>query len=215
MTGSRQRDVRRWTNSPGSISTCERPFYASSEVPIPRINNQGILNRIRRIHNLPTNPDGEGSYKLDCEDFEAVDRKIGQPQNSSLSHPPSGTFQSQIIPSTPRNFQPRLAAVPSSINQSSPHPSTARPPTLASEMRPSPAPKYRPSPIPPFSNLQPLASTSNQSRAERLPLTQPSTQLLKSREYWHVRATREDKNVFNETQDAAARRFSRFDRNTR
>ncbi|MBW0487180.1 hypothetical protein O181_026895 [Austropuccinia psidii MF-1] len=128
------------------------------------------VKRIRRIYNSPTNPDGDGSYQLDGEYVEAVDQTIGQIQNSSLSHPPSGTFQSQIIPSNSTNFQPRLASVPSSIHQSSPHPSTARPPALASAMRPSPFPQYRPSPIPPFSNLQSVASMSNQSRAERLPL---------------------------------------------
>ncbi|MBW0467841.1 hypothetical protein O181_007556 [Austropuccinia psidii MF-1] len=121
------RDIQRSTNVRGSISTGERPIYSSSEVPICRINNQGIVKRIRRIANLPTDPDGE--------EVQVLYHKINQLCNSSPSHQASGTFQSQITPSTPRNFHPRLAAVLSSFHQSSPHPSTARPPALGSPMR--------------------------------------------------------------------------------
>ncbi|MBW0528446.1 hypothetical protein O181_068161 [Austropuccinia psidii MF-1] len=125
---------QRWTNDGGSIPTCGRPIYSSSEVPISRIKNQVIVKRTRIIAYFPTTPDGEGSDELDGEEVESVDQKAGQLQNSSPSNPPSGTLKSQIISSTPRNFQLRLAAVPFPIHQSSPHPSTARPPELSSSM---------------------------------------------------------------------------------
>ncbi|MBW0501808.1 hypothetical protein O181_041523 [Austropuccinia psidii MF-1] len=102
---------------------------------------QGVVNRLRRIAYFPTNSDGE--------EAEGSGQNIGQLQNSSPSHPPPKTFQSQIIPSTPRNFQPRLATVPYSSIQPSPNPPTAGPPGLASSMRTSTVPKSRPSPIPP------------------------------------------------------------------
>ncbi|MBW0514978.1 hypothetical protein O181_054693 [Austropuccinia psidii MF-1] len=73
-----------------------------------------MVKRIRRITNLPSNPDGEG-----IDELEAVDKKV--------------------IPSAPKNFQPRLAAVPSSTQ-----PSTAMPPALDFPMRKTPAPQPRP-----------------------------------------------------------------------
>ncbi|MBW0552042.1 hypothetical protein O181_091757 [Austropuccinia psidii MF-1] len=47
LTGSRQRDVTRWTNAGRPIPVGGRPIYSSSEVPISRINTEGIVNRIR------------------------------------------------------------------------------------------------------------------------------------------------------------------------
>ncbi|MBW0475000.1 hypothetical protein O181_014715 [Austropuccinia psidii MF-1] len=117
--------------------------------PISRIINQGVVERRRRIVDFPTNPYGE--------EVTVVGHKIGQLQSSSPSHPPPRTFQSQIIPSAPRNFQPILATVPSSFHQPPPNPSTARSLALASQMRPSP--------IPPPTIFQPMASTSNHSIA--------------------------------------------------
>ncbi|MBW0554194.1 hypothetical protein O181_093909 [Austropuccinia psidii MF-1] len=38
LTGSRQRDVARWTDVGGPIPVGGRPIYSSSEVPISRIN---------------------------------------------------------------------------------------------------------------------------------------------------------------------------------
>ncbi|MBW0518503.1 hypothetical protein O181_058218 [Austropuccinia psidii MF-1] len=39
LTGSRQKDVARWTNVGGHLPVGGRPIYSSSEVPISRINN--------------------------------------------------------------------------------------------------------------------------------------------------------------------------------
>ncbi|MBW0591320.1 hypothetical protein O181_131035 [Austropuccinia psidii MF-1] len=58
FTGSRQRDVARWTNAGG-------PIYSSSEVPSSRINNEGIVKGIRRIGDTPPGLDAEGSDELD------------------------------------------------------------------------------------------------------------------------------------------------------
>ncbi|MBW0479249.1 hypothetical protein O181_018964 [Austropuccinia psidii MF-1] len=78
------------------------------------------------------------------------------------------------MPSTPINFQPRLATFSSSIPQSSPHPSTSRPPALDFPMRPSKVPQPRPSPMNPSSQFQHVASTSNRSRVEQSPLPFPA-----------------------------------------
>ncbi|MBW0508626.1 hypothetical protein O181_048341 [Austropuccinia psidii MF-1] len=54
-------------------------------------------------------------------------------------------FQSQVIPSTPRNFQPTLATIPTSIPAASPHSSHTRP-VLNRSIRPPPSknPKTHP-----------------------------------------------------------------------
>ncbi|MBW0563755.1 hypothetical protein O181_103470 [Austropuccinia psidii MF-1] len=65
LTGSRQRDVARWTNVGGPIPIGGRPIFSSSEVPISRINTEGIVKRIRQIANSPPDPDAEGSDELD------------------------------------------------------------------------------------------------------------------------------------------------------
>ncbi|MBW0582488.1 hypothetical protein O181_122203 [Austropuccinia psidii MF-1] len=97
LTGSRQRDVARWTNFGGPITVGGRPIYSSSEVPISRINTEGVVKRIRRIVDPPTDPDAEGSDELD------------------------------VISSTPRTFQPVLASIPTTIPPSSQSTSNARP----------------------------------------------------------------------------------------
>ncbi|MBW0576099.1 hypothetical protein O181_115814 [Austropuccinia psidii MF-1] len=65
VTGSRKRDVARWTNVGGPIPVGGRSIYSSSEVPISRINTEGVLKRIRRIADSPAVPDAEGSDDLD------------------------------------------------------------------------------------------------------------------------------------------------------
>ncbi|MBW0490783.1 hypothetical protein O181_030498 [Austropuccinia psidii MF-1] len=72
VTGSRQRDVARWTNVGGPIQAGGRPIYSSSEVPISRINTEGVVKRIRQIANSPPDPDAEGSDELDGEEVEVV-----------------------------------------------------------------------------------------------------------------------------------------------
>ncbi|MBW0575829.1 hypothetical protein O181_115544 [Austropuccinia psidii MF-1] len=67
LTGSRQRDVARWTNFGGSIPVGGRTIYSSSEVPISRINTEGEVKIIRRTANSPPDLDAEGSDELDGE----------------------------------------------------------------------------------------------------------------------------------------------------
>ncbi|MBW0496915.1 hypothetical protein O181_036630 [Austropuccinia psidii MF-1] len=95
----------RWTNSGGPIYT-SRLIYSSSEVPISRINNQGVVKRISRIADSPTDPDAEGSDKLDGEKVEVVNQSIGNLSSASPTQPSSKKLHSQIIPITPRTFQP-------------------------------------------------------------------------------------------------------------
>ncbi|MBW0584682.1 hypothetical protein O181_124397 [Austropuccinia psidii MF-1] len=89
LTGSRQRDVARWTNVGGPLPVGGRPIYSSSEVPISSINNEGVVKQIRRIANYPPNPYAEGSDELDGEEVDMVPHSAGHPVNSSPSHPPA------------------------------------------------------------------------------------------------------------------------------
>ncbi|MBW0479001.1 hypothetical protein O181_018716 [Austropuccinia psidii MF-1] len=138
LTGSRQRDVARWTNVGGPIPVSGRPVYSSSEVPISRINTEGIVKRIRQIENSPPDPDAEGSNELDGEEVEVIPHSAGHPSNSCPSQPPAKRFPSQVIPSTPRNFQPTLATIPTSIPPASPQSSHTRP-AFNPAVRPSPS----------------------------------------------------------------------------
>ncbi|MBW0562096.1 hypothetical protein O181_101811 [Austropuccinia psidii MF-1] len=118
----------------GSLAKNDHFGSLCSEVPISRINKQVIVDRISRISIFTTNPDGKV-----IEEVEVVDQNIGQLQNSSPSHATSRDFQIQVISITPRNLQPRLASVPSSVPQYSPNLSADRQLSLASPFRPSPA----------------------------------------------------------------------------
>ncbi|MBW0560711.1 hypothetical protein O181_100426 [Austropuccinia psidii MF-1] len=137
-----QRDVARWTDVGGPIPFGGRPIYSSSEVPISRINTEGIVKRIRQISDSPPDPDAEGSDELDGEEVEVIPHSAGHPSNSSPSKPLAKRFQSQVIPSTPRSFQPTLAIIPTSIPPASPHSSHTRP-ALNTAVRPSPIQKSR------------------------------------------------------------------------
>ncbi|MBW0517910.1 hypothetical protein O181_057625 [Austropuccinia psidii MF-1] len=97
VTGSRQREVERWTNAGGLISTDGRPIYSSSEVPISRTNYQGVVKRIRRTANSPTNIDSEESDKLDSEEVEVMNPSIGHNSRTSPSQPAEKIFQSQPV----------------------------------------------------------------------------------------------------------------------
>ncbi|MBW0557679.1 hypothetical protein O181_097394 [Austropuccinia psidii MF-1] len=77
LTGSRKRDVARWTN-------------------VGRPIRDEVVKRIRQIVNSPPDPDAEGSDELDVEEAEVVHKS-----STSPSHPPAKIFQSHIIPSTP------------------------------------------------------------------------------------------------------------------
>ncbi|MBW0478531.1 hypothetical protein O181_018246 [Austropuccinia psidii MF-1] len=159
LTSSSQKDVARWTNVRGPISVGGRPIYSSSEAPISSINTGGVVKRISQISNSPPDPDAEGSDELDGEEAEVVYNSIGNQSITSPSHPPAKRFQSHIIPNTPRDFQPTLATIPTTLPPASPNSSTSRPAFILA-VRPSPIPQCRNSPIVTSQQLQPLASSS-------------------------------------------------------
>ncbi|MBW0526063.1 hypothetical protein O181_065778 [Austropuccinia psidii MF-1] len=107
-----------------------RPIYSRSEVPISRINTEGIVKRIRQIANFTPDADAEGSDELDCEEI------------SNSSHP-----------QYPQNFPTH------SCYHSYFHSSHTRP-SLNPVVRPSPIQQPRNSPIVTSQKLQPVASTS-------------------------------------------------------
>ncbi|MBW0463802.1 hypothetical protein O181_003517 [Austropuccinia psidii MF-1] len=109
------REVARWTNFGGPIPVGGRPIYSSSEVHISQINTEGVVKRIRQIDNYPPNPDAEGSDELDCEEVEVVLNSAGHHYSTSPSQPAAKIFQSQLVPSTPRNFQLVLSTITSTI----------------------------------------------------------------------------------------------------
>ncbi|MBW0481913.1 hypothetical protein O181_021628 [Austropuccinia psidii MF-1] len=146
MTGSRQRDVVRWTNVGGSIPVGGRPIYSSSVVPISKIKTEGVVKRIRRISYSPPEPDAEGSDELDGEEVEVVNNLVGHHSRTSPSQPPAKKFQSRLITSTPRNFKPALATIPTSLPHSSPSSPHTRP-SINPAVRPSPIQQSRASPI--------------------------------------------------------------------
>ncbi|MBW0471556.1 hypothetical protein O181_011271 [Austropuccinia psidii MF-1] len=82
----------------GAIPTGGRPTYSISEVPISRINHQGVVKRIRRMADFPTNLDGE--------EVEFVHQTTGHFQDSSPSQSPSQNFHSQVIPVLSQNSNP-------------------------------------------------------------------------------------------------------------
>ncbi|MBW0552337.1 hypothetical protein O181_092052 [Austropuccinia psidii MF-1] len=117
----------------------------------------------------------EGSDELDGEEAEVVPNSAGHPVNSSPSQPPAKRFQSHIIHNTPRNIQPTLSTIPTSIPPDSPNPS------LNQELRPSPNPQSRNSPMVTSQQPQPVASTSRR-REELSPLPFPAAQVFQSRD---------------------------------
>ncbi|MBW0592400.1 hypothetical protein O181_132115 [Austropuccinia psidii MF-1] len=213
LTGSRQRDVARWTSVGGLIPVGGKPIYSSSEVPISRINTEGVVKRIRQISDSPTDPDAEGSHELDGEEVVVVPHSVGHPSSHSSAQPLANRFQSQVIPSTPRTFQPVLASIPTTIPPSSPSTSHARP-ALNPAVRPSPSQKPRNSPITTSQQLQPVASSSRR-RDGLSPFPFPATQVFQRRDFWPIPITREDPNAVSENPEAVARIFQRVDRNSR
>ncbi|MBW0504860.1 hypothetical protein O181_044575 [Austropuccinia psidii MF-1] len=142
LTGSRQRDVARWTDVGGAIPVGGRPIYSSSAVPISRLDTEGVVKQIRKIANSLPDPDAEGSDELDGEEVEVVNNPVGHQSSTSPSQPPAKRFKSHLIPSNPRNFQPALATIPTSLSpasQSSYHTRLA----IIPEVRPSPIQQSR------------------------------------------------------------------------
>ncbi|MBW0483724.1 hypothetical protein O181_023439 [Austropuccinia psidii MF-1] len=184
-----------------------------SEVPISQIYTEGIVKRIRLIANSPPDLDAESSDELDGEEVEVIPHSAGHPSNSSPSKTPVKRFQSQVIPSAPRNFQPTFVTIPTSIPAASPHSSHTRP-ALNPEVRPSPIQQSRNSPIVNSQQLQPVASTSRR-REELSPFPFPTAQVFQRRDIWPIPVTREDQNTASDNQDSVARLFRRVDRNSR
>ncbi|MBW0560625.1 hypothetical protein O181_100340 [Austropuccinia psidii MF-1] len=127
LTGSRQRDVAIWTTVGGSIPVGGRPIYSSSVVPISRINAEVVVKRIRRISDSPPDWYSEVSDELGGEKFEVVNNPVGHQSRNCPSQTSAKRFQSRLIPSTPSNFQPILAIIPTSLPPASPSSSQTRP----------------------------------------------------------------------------------------
>ncbi|MBW0464782.1 hypothetical protein O181_004497 [Austropuccinia psidii MF-1] len=205
FTGSRQWDVARWTNFGGPIPVGGRPIYSSPEVPISKINAEVVVKRIRRISDSPTDPDAEGSDEFDGEEVVVVPHSVDHQSSTSSSQPIANRFQSQVIPSTPRSFQPVIASIP----PASPSSSHARP-ALNQAVRPSPNQQPTKSPITASQQLQPMASSSRR-RDGLSSLPFPAAQLFQRRDHWPIQITREDPNAASEKQEAVARVFRRGD----
>ncbi|MBW0554585.1 hypothetical protein O181_094300 [Austropuccinia psidii MF-1] len=203
-----QRDVARWTNLGGPIAVGGRPIYSSSEIPISRSNTEGVVKRIGRIADSPTDPDAEGG-----EEFEVVPHLVGHPSSKSSAQPLSNRFQIQVIPSTPRTFQPVLTSICSKIPHSSPSTSHARP-ALNPAVKPSPSQQPRNSPITTSQQLQPMASSSRR-RDGLSPFPFPAAHVFQRRDCWPIQITREYPNAASENQEAVAILFRRVDRNSR
>ncbi|MBW0475561.1 hypothetical protein O181_015276 [Austropuccinia psidii MF-1] len=182
-----------------------------SAPPPSALHGSGILSQFSP--SSMASSDAEGSDELDGENVEAIPYSAGHPSNSSPYQPPAKRFQSQVIPSTPRNLQPTLATIPTSIPPASPHSSHTRP-ALNPEVRPSPIQQSRNSPIVNSQQLQPLANTSR-IREKLSPLTFPGAQVFQCRDQWPIQVTREDPNTVSDNQDAVARLSRRLYRNSR
>ncbi|MBW0593628.1 hypothetical protein O181_133343 [Austropuccinia psidii MF-1] len=87
--------MARWTNVGG-------PIYSSSQVPISRINTEGVVRRIRRIADSPNDPDAEGSEGLDGEEVEVVPHLVGHPSSNSSSQPLANRFP--VLPEPSNQF---------------------------------------------------------------------------------------------------------------
>ncbi|MBW0470491.1 hypothetical protein O181_010206 [Austropuccinia psidii MF-1] len=177
FTGYRRQDVERWTNTGGPIIVSGRPIYSGSNVPIPRINEQGVVKWIRRIADSPTGPNAEGSDELDGEEVQIISQSI----NAQYSK----KFATSVPPPSSGHF-------------------TARPPKASAmrrySIRPSPTTHYGPSQVHPPQQLQPVSST-NITREVSSPLPFPSTQVFQRRERWPIRVSRGDQNDGNDGQN--------------
>ncbi|MBW0468705.1 hypothetical protein O181_008420 [Austropuccinia psidii MF-1] len=134
-------------------------------------------------HQEPDLPKVEGD-ELDGEEAEVGHNSIGHQFSTSHSHPPPKSFQSHIIPRTPRTFQQTLATIPTTLPPASPSSSTARP-ALIPVVSPSPIPQSRNSPIVTSPKLLPVASSSRR-REELSPLPFPAAQVFQKREHWPI-----------------------------
>ncbi|MBW0557493.1 hypothetical protein O181_097208 [Austropuccinia psidii MF-1] len=142
-----------WTNFGGPIPVGGRPIYSSSAVRKSRINTEGVVKQIRQTSDSAPDPDAEGSDELDGEEVEVVDNPVGHQSSASPSQPPSKRFQRHLIPNTPRNSQPTLATIPTSLPPASPISSHTRP-AMIPAVGQSPIQQSRTSPIVTSQQLQ-------------------------------------------------------------
>ncbi|MBW0531338.1 hypothetical protein O181_071053 [Austropuccinia psidii MF-1] len=196
VTGSGKRDVARCRNVGQPIPVGGRPIYSSSEVPILRINTEGVVKGIRQIANSSPDPDAEGSDELDGKEVEVVHNSICHQYSASPSHPPAKRFQTQIIPRIPRTFQITLTTIPTFLPPASPSSSTARP-ALIPEVRQTPIPLSRNYPIVTFQQQQPVRRSSRR-REELSPFPFPAAQAFQQRECWAIQVAREYPNMERE-----------------
>ncbi|MBW0502062.1 hypothetical protein O181_041777 [Austropuccinia psidii MF-1] len=189
-----------------------RPIYCSSSVLISRINTEGVVKRIRQISDSPPDLDAEGSDELEGEEVEVVNNMVGHQSSTSLSQPPAKRFQSRLIPSTPKDFQPTISTIPTSLPPASPISSHTRP-AMIPAVRPSPIKQSRASPIVTSQQIQPEARSSRR-RAELSPFPFPAAQVFQQRDCWPIQVTREDPNKESENQDPVAMLFRQVDQNS-
>ncbi|MBW0588378.1 hypothetical protein O181_128093 [Austropuccinia psidii MF-1] len=83
-----------------AIQVDGRPTYSSSEVPISRINNKGVVKQIRWISDYSPDPDSEGSDELDGEEVEGVLNSIGHHSSTSSSQPAAKDSKVNYYPVT-------------------------------------------------------------------------------------------------------------------
>ncbi|MBW0462339.1 hypothetical protein O181_002054 [Austropuccinia psidii MF-1] len=100
---------------------------------------------VRQIANSPPDPDAKGSDELDGEEAEVVNNPAGHQSSIFNSQPPAKRFQSHLIPSTLRAFQPTLSTIPTSLPPASPSSFHTRPAMIAA-VETSPIQKSRASP---------------------------------------------------------------------
>ncbi|MBW0481269.1 hypothetical protein O181_020984 [Austropuccinia psidii MF-1] len=164
-------------------------------------------------HGLFPHPDGMGPLRGSRTIKPDLPQYCREGLGTSPSQPPAKRFQRHLIPSTPINFQPTLASIPTSLPHFSPSSSHTRPATN-SAVRPSPIQQSRASPIVTSQQLKPVSSSSRR-REELSPLPFSATQVFQRRDCWPIQVTREDPNIASESQDAMARLVRRVDRNSR
>ncbi|MBW0468822.1 hypothetical protein O181_008537 [Austropuccinia psidii MF-1] len=121
------------------------------------------VSKVRRY--LCSKKDGPFGRELPFSEAPTPDGTSGRPPpSSSPTQPPSHNFSNQAMQITPRNLQPVLSTIPSSVPPTSSGNFTAIPslpsPMRKSSIRISPITKPGPSPVHPLQQLQPVASTS-------------------------------------------------------
>ncbi|MBW0576226.1 hypothetical protein O181_115941 [Austropuccinia psidii MF-1] len=126
----------------------------------------------------------ESSDELDGEEVVVVTHSVDHQSRTSSSQPLANRFQSKVIPTTPRTFQPVLSSIPTSLPPASPSPSHARP-ALNQEVRQSPNQQPRNSPITTSQQLQPMVSSSRR-RDGLSPLPFPVAQVFQRRDCWPI-----------------------------